>query len=192
MYIYITSFITLCTCFAQAIGILAVKDYPLTAITTWHECVILGPRHGESAHLKLGYSLFQWERPSKFSLDEGKLAKNPIRQTDACTPTLSLSNALCICWFWKNLIKVSCEISKEKNVIPYSKCAVIVLGSPCLSPLTGLTVRQHNLRDQKAETGHACFSSSLRQSKWQWRGLELLDLSEEPGSSLDLAVLPVQ
>lgn len=96
-----------------------------------------------------------------------KTCKHPIRQTHTYTRTVSLSNASHICWFWKNLIKVSCEISKEKKtIIPYNKCGVIVLGSPCVSPLTGLTVRQHNLGDQKAETGHACFSSFLEQRKW--------------------------
>lgn len=123
-----------------------------------------------------------------------KTCKNPIQQPHTGTRTLSLSNALCICCFWKNLIKVSGEISKKKKkkVILYSKCAVIVLGSPCLSPLAGLMVRQHNLRDQKAETGGACFSSSLWQSKWQWRGLELLDPSKEPCLSPHPAAPPVQ
>lgn len=76
--IYITGFITLCTCFAQAVGPLAVIGYPLPpAIPTWHAHVILRPCHGVSAHLKLGYSLFPWGWPSKFSLDEGKLANIP-------------------------------------------------------------------------------------------------------------------
>lgn len=140
--------------FAQAVGSLAGK---CCSLATWHQCVTPGPSHGVSAHQKLGCSLFQWGQPRKLSLEGGKLAKIPSgKHAHAHVPSVSPSPSLMPCvpllGLEGTLIKASCEISKgtkkKKKVIPYSKCAVVVLGSLFLSPQAVFTMRQKSERSK--------------------------------------------